>query len=97
MNKRVLSPSLFHKTARTGKRQTIVNLIHESNADITRQEIAAAVDSGTNCVSVMMHQINKELELVGQGWKISPINIERQSDSAARPLGRRERSTAKEP
>ena len=76
MNERVPSPpSLFFKNARRQKRQTIVNLIRESSTGITRKELAAAVDSRANCVSVMIHQINKEL--AGQGWKISSINLER--------------------
>jgi hypothetical protein len=57
------------------KWQTIVNLLRDSSAGITRQELAAAVGSRTNSVSVMIHRLNKEL--TGQGWQISSINIDR--------------------
>jgi hypothetical protein len=76
-------PSLFSKTT---KRQTIVALIHESNTGVTRKEFAAAIDSGINCVSVMINQINKEL--VGKGWKISSINFERRPKLRGAPVRR---------
>jgi hypothetical protein len=63
--KRVSPPSLIYKRKGTGKRQIIVNLILESDTGVTRQEIAAAVNSQPNSVSVMIDQINKEL--AGQG------------------------------
>ena len=65
-------PNLFFKRrggCRKMKRQTILNLIGGSAAGLTRQELAAAVDSTPNCVSVMVSQINKEL--IEQGWKIT--------------------------
>jgi hypothetical protein len=64
-------PSLFFKkpNRRRKKRQRILDLIDSSATGITRKELAAAVDSHTNCVSVMIHQINKEL--IEQGWKIT--------------------------
>jgi hypothetical protein len=55
--------------------QTIVNLLRDSSVGITRQELAAAVGSRTNSVSVMIHRLNKEL--TGQGWQISSVNIDR--------------------
>ena len=46
---------------RKKKRQSIVDLIGGSAAGLTRNELAAAVGSPTDRVSVMMHRINKEL------------------------------------
>jgi hypothetical protein len=57
------------------KWQKIVNLLHDSSVGITRQELASAVGSRTNSVSVMIHRLNKEL--TGQGWQINSINIDR--------------------
>jgi hypothetical protein len=65
------TPSLFFKkpgSSARKKRQSILELIGGSASGITLKELAIAVNSNTNCVSVMMHQINKEL--VEQGWKI---------------------------
>jgi hypothetical protein len=83
MNKGVSPPSLFSKTT---KRQNIIDLIHESNTGVTRKELAAAIDSGINCVSVMIHQINKEL--VGKGWQISSIKFERRPQLRGAPVRR---------
>jgi hypothetical protein len=66
-------PNLGHKN---NKRQIILDLIGDSAVGLTRHEIAAAIDSPTNCVSVMISQIN--IQLVEQGWKISYTNFERQ-------------------
>jgi hypothetical protein len=62
-------PSLFVKRFKSGrkiKRRHILDLVSGSSAGITRQDLAAAVGSTTNCVSVMISQINKEL--TEQGW-----------------------------
>jgi hypothetical protein len=84
--KRVSPPCLFYKRKGTGKRQVIVNLILESGTGITRQEIAAAVNSQPNSVSVMIDQINKEL--AGQGWKIGSINLARRPGVGGGPYRR---------
>jgi hypothetical protein len=81
-------PELFFKRRRKPKRHTIVDLIRDSATGLTRKEIAAAIESSTNCVSVMISQINKEL--VGQGWKISSTNLDRQQGNRGAP-GRRYR------
>jgi hypothetical protein len=73
MSEDVISPPrlLYKKPSnrRKKKRQSIVDLIGGSAAGLTRNELGAAVGSPIDSVSVMMHQINKEL--AGQGWKIS--------------------------
>ena len=69
MNEAISPPSLFLKRFHGQKRQTIVDLISDSTTGLTRSEVAAAIDSPTNCVSVMINQINKEL--ANQGWKIN--------------------------
>ena len=81
-------PRLFFKRRGWQKRQTILNLIQISTTGLSRKEIAATIESPPNCVSVMICQINKEL--VGQGWKISSTNIDRQPDRRGAP-GRRYR------
>jgi hypothetical protein len=83
-----LSPRLFFKRRSKPKRQTILDLIQISTTGLTRKEIAAAIESPTNCVSVMICQINKEL--AGQGWKINSTNLDRQPGSRGAP-GRRYR------
>jgi hypothetical protein len=81
-------PELVVKRRRKPKRQTIVDLISDSATGLTRKEIAAAIESSINCVSVMISQINKEL--VGQGWKIGSTNLDRQQGNRGAP-GRRYR------
>ena len=76
MNETISTPSLFFKRFHGQKRQTIVDLISDSTTGLTRSEVAAAIDSPTNCVSVMINQINKEL--ADQGWKINSTDLERQ-------------------
>jgi hypothetical protein len=51
----------------------MVNLLRDSGAGITRQELA--VGSRTNSVSVMIHRLNEEL--TRHGWQISSVNIDR--------------------
>lgn len=80
MMEEVLSPPprLFFKRLadnRKKKRQTIVDLIGRNPAGLTRNELAAAIDSPTNSVSVMINLINKEL--AEQGWKISSADLRR--------------------
>jgi hypothetical protein len=84
-------PGLFFKkpnSHRKKKRQSIVDLIGSSTDGLTREELAAAVDSPTNCVSVMIHHINKEL--VEQGWKITSSGLKPQPGRRGAP-GRRYR------
>ena len=81
-------PRLFFKRRGRQKRQTIIDLIQVSTTGLTRKEIAATIESPPNCVSVMICQINKEL--VGQGWKISSTNLDRQPGRRGAP-GRRYR------
>ena len=85
MNETISLPSLFFKRFHGRKRQTIVDLISDSTTGLTRSEVAAAIDSPTNCVSVMINQINKEL--ANQGWKINSTDLERQPVVAARRAG----------
>ena len=76
-------PRLFVRRSGSGrkiKRRHILDLISGSSAGITRQDIAATVDSTTNCVLLRILQINEEL--TEQGWKIGFTDMERQ-------LGRR--------
>jgi hypothetical protein len=87
MNETISPPSVFFKRFH-GKRQTIVDLISDSTTGLTRSEVAAAIDSPTNCVSVMINQINKEL--AEQGWKINSTDLERQPGRRGAP-GRRYR------
>ncbi len=54
MNETISPPSVFFKRF-YGKRQTIVDLISDSTTGLTRSEVAAAIDSPTNCVSVMIN------------------------------------------
>jgi hypothetical protein len=85
------SPSLFVKRFGSGrkiKRQHILDLVSGSSAGITRQDLAAALGSTTNCVSVMISQINTEL--TEQGWKIGFTEMERQLGRRG-ALGRRYR------
>jgi hypothetical protein len=86
------SPGLFFEkpTIRPKtKRQSILDLIGDSAAGITRIEIAGAVGSSPpNSVSVAIMRINEEL--VGQGWKVTSTNIERQKGRRGAP-GRRYR------
>jgi hypothetical protein len=90
MNEELLSlPSLFFKkpsVLRKKKRQIILDLVSESIDGLTLRELAAAVDSPTNCVSVMIHNINKEL--VEQGWKIGFTDLERQPGRRGAPRRR---------
>jgi hypothetical protein len=86
MNETISPPSLFFKRFHGRKRQTIVDLISDSTTGLTRSEVAAAIDSPTNCVSVMINQINKEL--ANQGWKINSTDLERQPGRRGAP-GRR--------
>jgi hypothetical protein len=84
-------PSLF--ITRPGrhrkiKRQRILDLIGGTSGGITRQDLAAAIGSTTNCVSVVISRINKEL--AGQGWKIGFNDMERQPRRRGAP-GRRYR------
>ena len=88
MNETISPPSLFFKRFHGRKRQTIVDLISDSTTGLTRSEVAAAIDSPTNCVSVMINQINKEL--AEQGWKINSTDLERQPGRRGAP-GRRYR------
>jgi hypothetical protein len=89
MIEEIPSPSsLFFKKRQKRKWETIVDLIGGSTTGLTRNELAAAVDSPTNCVSVMIHQINKEL--AEQGLKISSTYLERQPGRRGAP-GRRYR------
>jgi hypothetical protein len=88
MNETISPPSLFFKRFHGRKRQTIVDLISDSTTGLTRSEVAAAIDSPTNCVSVMINQINKEL--ANQGWKINSTDLERQPGRRGAP-GRRYR------
>ena len=76
-------PKLCFKRPEKTKRQTIVDLIRDSDSGLTRRDIATAIESPTNCVSVMISQINKEL--IGQGWKISSSNIDRQPGRRGAP------------
>jgi hypothetical protein len=85
------SPGLFFEkpTIRPKtKRQSILDLIGDSAAGITRIEIAGAVGSSPNSVSVAIIRINEEL--VGQGWKVTSTDIERQKGRRGAP-GRRYR------
>jgi hypothetical protein len=84
----VLPPKLILKRRDKPKRATLIDLIRDSTTGLTRHEIAAAIESPPNCVSVMICQINKEL--VGQGWKISSTDLMRQSGRRGAP-GRRYR------
>jgi hypothetical protein len=92
MNQEVMSPlKLFFKrptVSRKKKRQIILDLIGESVGGLTVTELAAAVDSPTNSVSVMICQINKEL--VEQGWKIRPTDVQPREGRRGAP-GRRYR------
>ena len=88
MSEVISPPSLFFKRGHNNKRQTIVDLIGDSATGLTRSEVAAAIDSPTNCVSVMISQINKEL--ANQGWKINSTDLERQPGRRGAP-GRRYR------
>jgi hypothetical protein len=82
-------PMLYFKRsadARKRKRQRIVDLISRSPGGITRTELAAAIESATGCVSVMISQINKEL--IERGWKISSTDLESRPGRRGAP-GRR--------
>jgi hypothetical protein len=82
----VLPPKLILKRRDKPKRATLIDLIRDSTTGLTRHEIAAAIESPPNCVSVMICQINKEL--VGQGWKISSTDLMRQSGRRGAPRRR---------
>ena len=72
-------PRLFVRRFGSGrkiKRRHILDLISGSSAGITRQDLTATLGSTTNCVSVMISQINKEL--TEQGWTIGFTDMERQ-------------------
>jgi hypothetical protein len=81
-------PKLCFKKRSRQKQQAIVDLIRDSSTGLTRKELATALNSPIGCVSVMMHQINKDL--VEQGWKISSTDLQRQRGQRGAP-GRRYR------
>lgn len=91
MIEEVLSPppKLFFKRpadSRKKERQVIVELIGGNPAGLTRHDLAAALDSPINCVSVMISRINKEL--AEQGWKISSTDFERRQGRRGAPRRR---------
>ena len=86
MNETIWLPSLFFKSYHGRKPQTIFDLNSDSTTGLTRREVAAAIDSPTNCVSVMINQINKANWPTRAG-KSTPLTLSGNRGVAARRAG----------